>query len=585
MSQVKRMSVVLLACVGVLAIASCSKPPAQRGGAGGSSATDTAPPSAFSAAAPGASVESSSEAIPAASTASEGLPEEGDWLITRLPVEPAHLNPLLDTGDAYTARMTQRLFESLLTRNNATLEFEPMLAESYEISDDKLTYTFHLRKDARFSDGAPVTSADVVFTYEAIQNPKNETADIRNYYQDVVSVESPDEYTVAFHCAKPYFKHLEMLGGLPVFPKHIYSQGDFNKGPNNRLPVGSGPYVFQEWTTNQQIVFTRNAGYWNKAKMPHLDKLVFKIITDDNAAFQVLQRQELGIMSLTPEQWINQADTPDFKVKFDKYKAWGSAGYVGGYSFIAWNLRKPQFQDKMVRRALTMLLNRQLILDTIYYSLGKVVSGGAWSESSEYDKSIEPWPFEPESAKKLLDEAGWTDSNHDGIRDKDGIPFTFEFMMASGNREVEQMATVFKEELERAGINMTIRQLEWATFIENLTQRKFDAITLSWAIPLDQDPYQVWHSSQAEKGSNYPGFANAEVDKILEEARVTFDREQRNALYRRWHQILHEEQPYTFLFNRYNLSAVDKRYKNVRLYPQGFDDTEWWVPKNLQRYK
>jgi len=526
----------------------------------------------------------SAPTIPAPSPADEGEPVDGDWIVSRLPAEPAHLNPLLDTSDAYAAQMTEAVFESLLERNYETLELEPLLAESYEISEDHLTYTFKMRKDATFSDGVPVTTRDVLFSFDTVRNPKNETVDLRNYYQDVEKAELLDDYTIRFTCNKVYFQHLVALGGLLVFPQHIYGTGDFNTHANNRRPVGSGPYVFDSWETNQQIVFARNDHYWRKDNRPHTLRRVYKIIVDDNAAFQVLERQELDMMGMMPEQWVNRANTPEFRAKFNKYEYWAPSGYIGSYSYIAWNLRNPRFQDKRVRRALTMLLNRQLILDKIFYGLGRVVSGGAASQSSEYDATIPPWPFDPEGAKRLLDEAGWVDSDRDGVRDKDGVAFTFEFLMPAGSPEVEQMATVFKEELERAGIRMIIRPLEWATFIQNLTARKFDAVTLSWAIPVDQDPYQVWHSSQVDKGSNYPGFKNEEVDRLLEQARTEFDREARNKLYKRWHAILHEEQPYTFLFHRKVLVAVDKRFANVRVHPMGLDQREWWAPKPLQRY-
>lgn len=511
-------------------------------------------------------------------------PADGDWIVSRIASEPNHLNIYLDTSDAYASQMTRDVFEGMLEYDKETLELEPVLAESYEVSDDRLVYTFTLRDDIRFSDGVAITAHDVAFTVSAIQDPANETADIRNYLQDIEQVEVLDERTIRFTCVRPYFKHLAMIGGLAVYPRHIYGEGDFNTHPNNRAPVGSGPYMFERWDTNQQISFVRNENYWNKDEMPRILRHVYKVISDDSAAFQVLERQELDLMGMTPEQWVNRASRPEFTDKFDKYTYWATTGYVGSYSYIAWNMRKPMFSDKRVRRALTMLLDRDLILEEIYYGLGKVVSGGASSFSEEYDDTIEPWPFDPVQAAALLDEAGWVDSNNDGIRDKDGIAFRFEYLMPSGSREGEQLATVYKEELARAGIDMTIRKLEWAAFITNLTKREFDACSLGWAIPVDQDPYQVWHSSQTEQGSNYPGFSHPEVDQILEDARLEFDRDKRNALYKRWHAILHEEQPYTFLFHMQRLVAVDKRYRDVRVYPQGFAQREWWVPAHLQRY-
>jgi peptide/nickel transport system substrate-binding protein len=138
--------------------------------------------------------------------------------------------------------------------------------------------------------------------------------------------------------------------------------------------------------------------------------------------------------------------------------------------------------------------------------------------------------------------------------------------------------------LKRAGIEMTIRPLEWATFTQSIDARKFDACMLGWSMPPDPDPYQVWHSSQMQSGSNYVAFNNPDVDRIIEEARETFDREKRIKLYRRFHEIVHEEQPYTFLFCPKNLLAVDKRFHGIVMYPFGPDSEEWWVPKALQRY-
>ena len=139
--------------------------------------------------------------------------------------------------------------------------------------------------------------------------------------------------------------------------------------------------------------------------------------------------------------------------------------------------------------------------------------------------------------------------------------------------------------MDKAGVDFTIRMMEWATFLESVTKREFDACTMSWVSEAESDQYQIWHSSQIEKGSNYVGFANDEVDKILEDARLEFDRAKRAESYHRFHEILHEEQPYTFLFNGKRKVAIDKRFENVVFYPAGFDMHEWWVPKEKQRYK
>jgi peptide/nickel transport system substrate-binding protein len=329
-----------------------------------------------------------------------------------------------------------------------------------------------------------------------------------------------------------------------------------------------------------EITLARNEKYWKEK--PHIMKRVFRFITNANAACQVLERQEMDYMNfqVSPELWVTRASKPEFEAKFNKYKYYGSS-----YSYVGWNLRHTQFQDKMVRRALTMLLDRKLILETIYYGLGKQVTGEFFVESPEYDASIQPWPFDPEQARQLLDGAGWKDTDGDGIRDKGGTPFQFELLTRAGSPEDDQIATVYQEELKRAGIQMTIRSLEWATFLERVDSRNYDAVRLAWSQPfIEGDPYQVWHSSQADKGSNFVGFKNNEADRIMEQARLEFDQAKRVAMYHRFDAILHDEQPYTFLFCIQELEALDKRFAGVKVYKFGLDSREWWVPANLQRY-
>lgn len=515
----------------------------------------------------------------------EGEPVDGDWLVTRLPVEPPTLNILLDTADAYANRICNlNVFESLIDLDNRTLQAVPLVAERWDVSEDHLTYTFHLRKGVTFSDGTPLTAHDVKFSLDTIQDPKNETADLRNYFQDITSAEVPDDYTIVFHCSRPYFRHLLMIGGMPIFPKHIYGQGNFNTHNNNRSPIGSGPYVFDSWETNNQIALRRNPNYWNKERRPHLDRLVWRIITDDDSALEVFMRGDIDSIGMTPEQWHSRTESPEFKARANKFTTLSRPGYVGGYSYIAWNLRRPLFQDKRVRHALTMLLDRETILREVFYGLGIVVTGPEFSGSPEYDDSVKSIPFDPKGAQDLLAEAGWKDTDNDGILDKDGVTFEFGYIIPESSHEYGVLATVYQEQLKKAGIKMTVLPREWGSLIESLTKRAFDAITLQWAIPVDSEPYQVWHSSQSEKGSNYPGFTNAEADKLMEDIRLEFDRSKRIPMFHRFHQIVAEEQPYTFLFNIYTLGALDKRFRNVYVYAQGTDPREWWVPRELQKY-
>lgn len=504
-------------------------------------------------------------------------PDDGDWLISRMPAEMESLNPYTST-DAYSSRITELIFDTLLDIDDATLEILPKLAESWEVSDDHLAYTFHLRSNVTFSDGTPLKAEDVKFSFDTIKDPTTDAPHIRNYFQDVTSCEILDPQTVRFVCDKPYFKHAIMLGGMEIIPQHIYGTGDFNKHPNNRNPIGSGPYVFERWDTNQRLVLVRNENYWGTK--PHIVRREFKIMTNDDAALQVLMRQELDTLSLTAEQWVNQASSRQFTAHYNKMNF-----PAPGFTYIGWNMRRPLFEDKMVRRALTMLMDRELIVDEIIYGLGTVTSGSFLPLEPEYNPNIEPWPFDPEQARQLLDAAGWADSNGNGLRDKDGREFQFELLLTPDNPTAEKVATIYQEQLGAAGIRMQIRQLEWASLLQSIHEREFDASMMAWQLVPYPDPYQIWHSTQAVKrGSNHVGFDNAEADRIMEEARLEFDRETRTAMYHRFQEIVHEEQPYTFLYIPDSLVAIHRRFQDTEVYPYGVEPLNWWVPTELQRY-
>ncbi|MBI1317347.1 MAG: hypothetical protein GC168_00175 [Candidatus Hydrogenedens sp.] len=509
-------------------------------------------------------------------------PVYGDWIIRRLPAEMPHLNPITST-DAYASYFDQMIFDALTDVDPVTLEPIPLVAKSWEESEDHLTYTFHLRNDIKFTDGVPLTAKDVKFTFDKMMDPGVDAAHYRSYFVNVTSCETPDDYTVIFRCNEPYWLHLIYLGGLPILPEHIYAEGDFNDHAFARKPLGSGPYKFDKWDTGQQVSVARNADYWGipEGHGGWINKWIFKVITDDNAAMTALSSGDLDLMSLTAEQWVRRADTPKFNSQFNKLQF-----YSPFYNYLGWNMRLPQFEDKRVRRALTMLLDRETIRETIFHGLAQPMVANFLPGTPEFNENLSPWPFDPAAATTLLDEAGWRDTNGNGIRDKDGVELQFEMLMINSSSEYERLATVFKEQLARAGIDMQLNLQEWASLIEKVHDRNFQAYMLGWSMPPFPDLYQLWHSSQADSGSNYVGFVNEEADQIIEGVRREFDRGKRIEMFRRFQEIVHEEQPYTFLYAPMSLVAVDKRVKNTVVYPllRSRPYFEWFVPEDEQRY-
>jgi peptide/nickel transport system substrate-binding protein len=244
----------------------------------------------------------------------------------------------------------------------------------------------------------------------------------------------------------------------------------------------------------------------------------------------------------------------------------------------------------MVRQAMTYLTDRKQIVKSVLFGLGEVIDSHIYLFRPEYDKSLRSYPFDPKKAMELLRGAGWRDTDADGVLDKviDGkkTPLRFEIKINSGNAVRKSVALVLLDELQKHGIDASVRELDWTIFLNDVKNHQFDAVVLGWQMStVDPDAYQVWHSSQAaNKGSNAISYNNARVDKILEQYRREFDAQKRIQLYKEFQQILHDEQPYTFLFVRKTVSAVHRRFEGVEVFPDGLRPIDWWVPLERQKY-
>jgi peptide/nickel transport system substrate-binding protein len=333
------------------------------------------------------------------------------------------------------------------------------------------------------------------------------------------------------------------------------------------------------------VILTRNDDYWDIPRRGHLDRIIFRFVGDPVAALQALKNGEINVIPsrLTGEQFEKEMSDPPFLKRFAKIEY-----YVGGFSWIGWNMRKPPFDDVRVRQAMAYgALDLNEYRDKVMYGHGIIVTGSQNYFGPAYDHSIQPYPFDPEKAKQLLLEAGWYDRDGDGIRDRDGRPFRFEYLIPSGAPNYESRAALIKENLRKLGIDMEIRELEWATFIQNITDRKFDACNLGWAGDIEDDPYQIWDSSQAAgRGDNYVGFGNAETDRLIEQSRLAIDDAERRRIFFEFQSVQYQMQPYFFMYIQPELGAYDKRYRGVKLYRirPGYDFSEWYLPKGEQEH-
>jgi len=515
-------------------------------------------------------------------------PVQGDWVVQRIGADIDSLNPVISqAADAQWLSWTV-INEGMLQMNNYTLKLEPCLAESWEISPDQLTYTFHLRHGVKWHDGASFTAEDVKYTYDKIMDPKVDAAELRVYFANIKSCEVLDPYTIRFVSTERYFKTLEVLGTyIVVIPKHILEKGEpnFNKHPFGRHPIGTGPYKFVRWDTGSQIVVERNDDYWDTAHPRYPKRIVYEIIQEDTTAAQLLKKGEIDVFdAVSPIIWKYDLEhSPAMKQCHEIVYPFPA------YNFLGFNLRLPLFSDIRVRHAIDLLLPRDEILAQIYLNqYANETSGFDPPSSRNYNQAIAPTPYDPAQALQLLNEAGWKNDHGDGLLYKDDKPLSFTLLYRAGSPNEEKMVELIQESLGRSGIDVKLSRLEFAQWIERVDDWKFDATMGGWALDINGDPSQLWSSSEADikRSSNFSGYKNPEADKLIAAGKLEYDDDKRAAIYRQLHQVIHDDYPVCFLFNPHEILIVSDRFQNVKVFvPRPcFDLMTWWVPRHLQKY-
>jgi peptide/nickel transport system substrate-binding protein len=520
----------------------------------------------------------------------------------------------LDAWQAYVDKRMQEPLTEQEIRNEETFPEEGSAQEKQDYIDRRkkegrtterignepecppaVTIEFEIRRDVNFSDGEPLTADDVVFTYNWMMNPEVNAPRSRSYFQKVKSAEKLDKHRVAFHFSEPYFLAFSVVGGqLQILPEHFYSQfsaTEFNRHPG--LLMGSGPYRLPDptgWrpTPGEPIKLVRNQRYWGEP--PAFNQLIRKVIDNDAARLTSFVNGDIDTFGATPKQYEELLKNESL---MKRSKAFEFYAPDDGYTFIGWNQKRRGedtfFADKRVRQAMTMLINRERIIEQILLGHSRVISGPFVPETEQYDSSIEPWPYDPARARELLAQAGYKDRDNDGVREaSSGKPFEFDFIVPSQSDLYDRVSSSVKDALARAGVVANIKKLEWSVMMQRMDNRNFDAITLGWggSSRLETDPFQIFHSSQIEGvGDNFVSYRNPELDRAIEKARRTVDKDKRMEVWHKVHRILHEDQPYTFLIGRQSLSFFDNRIKNVHRTRLGLTDRFlWYVPRSLQKW-
>ncbi len=482
-------------------------------------------------------------------------PFSGGTIIRHLESDCKTLNWVLTTT-TYENYVLRYLYDNLVDFDE-DLNIIPVLAKEFKVSDDHLRITVTLKDNLFWHDGVPITTKDIKFTMDKILDPAVPALNKVGWFTKLDRVEIVDDRTVIFIWKELYAPSVFTLTQFAPIPEHVYGQGDFLTHPANRKPIGSGAFKFEEWRTSQMISIVRNENY--HGQKAYLDKIIFKMIEDRAVALNALKAGELDEMRINQIQWEKQTNDAEFLNRFNK-----NYYYAPGYNYLCWNCRSIWFKDARVRRAMTHLFDRESINAKIYSGYAKLISGPFYINSWAYDKSIKPWPYDPNEAKRLLDEAGWIVSKNDGIRYQGGVKFEFEFLITSGNIVASQFAELLLEQCQKAGIKMKIRQMEGATFFNKIEKGEFAACALAWGLDLDPDQYDTWHSSQIPPiGLNHVFYSNPAVDSLLEAGRIEFDQAKRAEIYHQVHRLLHEDQPYTFVNAVPEKRPIHKRIMNV----------------------
>jgi ABC-type transport system substrate-binding protein len=507
--------------------------------------------------------------------------------------DPKGFNSMLENA----ADLNEKVFEyveSSIARRNGWSDpdtYRGDLAWRVEITEDYKVFTIYLRKGVNWhpvggidlanphyvwlNKEHPFTAHDYVFYFDMLKDPQVQNGFAKSYYQELASWKALDDYTLELRWNKKQASNVDYSLLVSPLPRFIFAYAEdgtpFPESTiglnlnqhwyNNKGVVGTGPYRFVKYTPGSEILLERNEDYYDER--PALSNIKYSVYSDPTQTVLKLKSGELMLGLLRQGQYREEVQQFEGLPEDQRPK---NSPFLNGeircdlvdeprYYYVGWNADNPLFSDKRVRRAMTLALNRNEILKKVFSGLGQLARG-PFPESTPYlAPDVQALPFDLKQASKLLSEAGWVDSDKDGVLDKvlrgsQRSRFEFTLLIRASSPEWTSAANIFKEDLLSIGIKVNIEAAEWSLLQKRMEEKKFDAYVGGWALPWSVDLYQIWHSSQADvpKGSNRVGFRNKQADKLIEDLRVTLDKAERIRLLHSFHHILQDEQPYSFLF-------------------------------------
>jgi len=496
-------------------------------------------------------------------------PHYGGTLVVGMTGDVDSFNPLLAETDA-AGEIGDLILLNLADMNERS-EFVAELAESWEFSKDRLHLTYHLRQDALWADGVPITAEDVAFTY-ALMRDSLVGSPHRGSLDFVQEVKPLGPHAIRLTFTEAYPEQL-FDTAVQVVPKHILRDvppAEIRSHPFGRQPLASGPFQLKRWVSRQYIELVPNERYFGGR--PYLDRVIFKIVPDVTNLLVQLETGEIDMMIGVPPKDVKRLreHNPDVQI-------YPVSGRV--YYYVGWNEQKEFFKSAQVRRALTMAINRRAIIDALLYGYGRPCLGPlppliAWA----YNDRVREIPFDVKQAKAFLAEAGWADHDGDGWLDKDGQRFEFALKTNAGNALRADLAVIIQDQLKQVGVLAKPELVEWNTLLDQLREGQFDACISGWSTSLNIDPTPIFHSSSRNL-FNHVSYANPEADRLMEQGRKEFDQAKAAPIWHRFQEVVYEDQPYTFLFWVDRLIAVRQRFANVKPIPLSalYQLEKWYV--------
>ncbi len=457
---------------------------------------------------------------------------------------PSRLNPILAT-DSSSSEITGFLFNGLVKYDKDSKEIIGDLAKKFYFKNDT-TLIFELREGVKWHDGKPFSAEDVLFTYQTLISDKI-ASPYSSGFRFVQDVKVLNDHTIEVDYKKPYFKALEtwMMG---ILPKHILKdEKNLMNSSFNTHPIGTGPYKLTQLEFSKNIELTAFDDYFEGR--PKIDKISFHVIADPMTRLLMLKNAELDIGSIEPLVMERQLKR-DFFEKFNIYEKISLS-----YTYLGFNLRKKKFADPRVREALSLAINREELVNILFFKHAKVCTGPFLPGTKAFDPNVKAPKQDIKKAKELLREAGY-DAKH---------PFTFEIATSNSSSIRPYAAEILQYQLQKAGVVVKLRVMEWQAFLNMVVfPHKFDAVLLGWGLSPTPDPYLFWHSESDKKGGfNLVGYHNKKMDALIEKSQSIIDKEKLGSMWREMFRIITHDNPYLFLYIPNSITAVNKKIKHI----------------------